>query len=249
MSQSPAVAPRPLPFPLVLVASLAIVAHCFVIVMLALSARSGPWVTSFGDSPAEPPLFAARLTNLTGPAYLLPLWMPSEYHFVSSRTLDSAVYFEAILKDGKGNVIKTLKFPDEKENSWMEHRYAVLARGLGNDLPVEVPRGEVIPAPGKEMRKLTIWDPVPGGTTLRLREVPEHLVPRDRPMVFRPTEWSMLLARSYQRYLAREHGAASVELIRHSRNQIIPAVMFLPEPPPGTFEEMVCSFGEYRHEE
>jgi hypothetical protein len=242
-------------------ASLAVGVHFCALVTLVLSAQSGPWVTRFGDSPAEGPLFATRIANHIVrddqgrvvarlgllPWYLEPLRMTHNYHFTSNRLMLSEVYFEARLKDDKGTVT-TLKFPDETSNAWMRHRQTLLALGLGDDMPVQPPRGEVIPAPNQKMRTYTIWEPVKGADALKLREVPEHLVPKDRP-VFRPSEWSLLLAHSYARYLCREHGAASVELIRHSRDPVIPAVMFLPEPPPDTFNELVCSFGEYRREE
>jgi hypothetical protein len=87
-----------------------------------------------------------------------------------------------------------------------------------------------------------IWD-FDAERTLRLRAVPEHLVPRDRP-VFRPSSWSLLLARSYVRHLCRVNGASTAELVRHSREPILPALIFMPEPPAATFDELVSSFGE-----
>ncbi|HWY86380.1 MAG TPA: hypothetical protein VNX28_06635, partial [Gemmataceae bacterium] len=119
--------------------------------------------------------------------------------------------------------------------------------GLGNDQPVQVGRSEVIPAPGEKMPTVTIWDNS-DPKFWKLRDVPEHLVPKDRP-VTQPSEWSLLLARSYQRYILREYeDAASVELVRHSRNQISPGLLLMPTPPPNAFEELVCSFGDYRRE-
>jgi hypothetical protein len=227
--------------------SLVLGVHFLALLMLVLSAQSGPWLMRFGDSLAEGPIFAARVNNVLTPYYLYPLRMTHNYHFLSNRLNLSEVYFEARLKDDKGTVT-TLKFPENTGNPWMRHRQKLLALGLGDDMPVLPPRGEVIPAPGQKMRTLTIWDFAKGPDTLVLREVPEHLVPKDRP-VFRPSEWTLLLAHAYARYLCREHGAASVELVRHSKDPVLPAVMFLPEPPPDTFHELICSFGEYRREE
>ena len=74
--------------------------------------------------------------------------------------------------------------------------------------------------------------------------MPEHLIPRDRP-VFRPSEQSLLLARSYARYLCRTHGAATAELIRHTGEPITPAVMFTSgQPPAAAVNELISSFGE-----
>jgi hypothetical protein len=80
---------------------------------------------------------------------------------------------------------------------------------------------------------------------LSVRTVPEHLLPRDR-QVFRPSEWSLLLAQSYGRHLCRAHGAASVEIIRRTREAIPPAVLNLPEPPAELFETLSANFGEFK---
>jgi len=231
---------------LIWVGSAAIVFHLAAVLFLVLAAQSGPWATPFGESPALGPLFATKINDTVTPWYLQPLRMTHNYHFMSNRLNNPEVYFEARLKDDQGKVT-TLKFPDATLNPWLRHRQSLLALSLEEDIRVQPPRGEVIPAPGKQMKTLTIWEPVQGETNLRLQEKPEHLVAKDRP-VFRPSEWSLLLARSYARHLCREHGAASVELIRHSKEPVVPAVMFLEDAPFGTFDELVCSFGEYRRE-
>jgi hypothetical protein len=264
-----------LPKALIWIGSAAIFLHFFAVIMLVLAAQSGPWATHFGDSPAEGPLLAkivtegvSAVTPETPPDpsaplpvqmlrkgmrawYLQPLHLAHDYHFVSNRLMISQVKFEARLKDDKGEVT-VLTFPDPGANSWIRHRQSLLALGLGDDMPVQPERGEVIPAPGQQMRTVTIWEPVKGEVKsgevgMRLRDVPVHLVPKDRP-VMRPSEWSLLLARSYARFLCREHGAASVEIVRCSKNPVMPALMFVDPPPPGTFDELVCSFGEYRRE-
>jgi hypothetical protein len=246
MTQQRTITPRPLPPALIWGGSAVIVFHFFAIIMLVLAAQSGPWATRFGDSPALGPLFATKVNDVLRPGYLQPLHMTHDYHFLSNRLMTSEVKIEARLKDDQGN-LTTLNFPDPEANAWVRHRQSLLALALGDDLAVQAPRGEAIPAPDKKMPTVTIWEPVKGEANLRLRTVQEHLVPKDRP-VFRPSDWSLLLARSYARYLCREHGAVSVELIRHSKDPVVPAMMFLDEPPPGTFEELVCSFGEYRRE-
>ena len=129
-------------------ASMVVGLHFLAVVMLVLAAQSGPWTTRFGDSTAEGPLFAAKINNVMTPAYLQPLRMTHNYHFLSNRLTLSEVFFEARLKDDKGNVT-TLTFPEEGANSWMRQRENLLALGLGDDVPVQAPRGEVIPAPGR----------------------------------------------------------------------------------------------------
>jgi hypothetical protein len=212
------------------------------VVVLVLAAPSGPWPTSFGSSMAAEPQFAQGISNATTRNYLMPLKMTHNYHFPSNRPAPPGVFFEVRLKDETGELLKTIRVPDENASFWVRHRQSLLAQALADDQPVQPRAGEVVAAPGKQVQTVDIWDTAENNT-LRLRSVPEHLIPRERP-VYRPSEWSLVLARSYARYLCRVHGAASAELIRHTREPVLPAVMFLEDPPAGTFDELVSSFGE-----
>jgi hypothetical protein len=58
----------------------------------------------------------------------------------------------------------------------------------------------------------------------------------------RPSDWALVLARSYGRYLCRTHGAASAEIVRHTREPVSPAVLFGMRPPPNAFDEYVATF-------
>jgi hypothetical protein len=264
MSQESIQAPRPLPGWVIGLGSVVIGLHFLAVVTLVLSAASGPWAVRdqedrIVESSGLGPKFAEVINDLLAPAYLVPLRLTQTYHYAPDRIPKvtswdggnhfqaSAVYFEARLKNAQGAVIQTLKFPGDAGNFWLRHRYKLLALGLGSDQGVQVGRSEVIPAPGEKMPTVTIWDNS-DPKLLKLRELPEHLVPKDRP-VTQPSEWSLLLARAYQRCILRDYGdAASVELVRHSRNQVSPALMYSPTPPPNAFEDLVCSFGDYRRE-
>jgi hypothetical protein len=237
--------PKALPAWALRVGSLVIGVHFLAVGTLILSGASGPWPTRFGESPALGPVFAGKFNEYLSPYYLEPLRLTNN-HSPGNRLLASAVYFVAQLKDANGVVVQTLKLPGDTGNPWLRHRYNLLALGLGSDIPVQAPRGEVIPAPGDKMPKMTYWDSS-DPKLWKLKTVDEHLVPKDRP-VMRPSEYSLLLARSYQRYLCRRYDVASVELIRHSKDQVMPGFMFGEGAPPGTFEELVCSFGEYHRE-
>jgi hypothetical protein len=162
------------------------------------------------------------------------------------------VYLEAHLKDEKGETFKTLKIPDPDANFWVRHRQILLAQALGDDQPVEPREGERISAVGGRPEKVAIWKKEKEGP-FKLHLVEEHLlideIPKNIGSVPGPSEWSLLLARSYMRSLCRLHGAASVELFRHSRNFIYPAMWLTPDPPPNLFEEMICTFGEYHLED
>jgi hypothetical protein len=248
MSQTDFNSPKALPIGLIRVVSLAIAFHFLAVGALVLAAASGPWSTPrFGESTALGPFFAGKINDYFMPIYLEPLRLTHNYHFTDNRSLVSSVYFEARLKDAKGAVVQTMKFPDESANFWLRHRYGLLALGLGNDQPVQAPRGEMIQAPGDKEPKVTYWD-TSDPKVWKLKKIDEKLI-KDLPApVMRPSEMSLLLARSYQRYLSRQYEAASVELVRHSKEPVLPAFMFGEGAPPGAFDELVCSFGEYRRE-
>jgi hypothetical protein len=233
---------------LVLFLTVAIVFHLGAILLLGLASFTGPWLMVMGPSMAEGPPFATEITLYTKPYYLEPLHLENDYHFQSNRMQLPSTYFEAVLKDKSGEVIRTIKFPDPKANFWVRHRQSLLAQGLQNDMPIQPPPGEKIPAPGQKPPTVTFWDRGQEDAVFKLHTLPEHLLPRNRPQMLQPSDWSLVLAEAYKRHLRRRYGAASVELIRHSRAPILPAIMFLAEPPPGSLDEQVCSFEEFRHE-
>ncbi len=239
---------QPLPQWLIWVGSAAIVFHFFALLIVVLAVSSGPWISPFGPSPQEPPEFAYGISRVTNPLYLRPLQLSSNYHFESNKTEYDSVYFEAELRDANNNLIQTLRFPDEKANSWVRSKQMALAQSLGLDEPVQPPRGEVITPPGKAMPTVEVWDAPEGGGPLKLQKIPITRIPRDRE-IYRPSDLSLQLAKSYSRYLCRQSNASSVELIRHSRRRLLPVFVKTEEgPPPDAFEEMICSFGEYRLE-
>lgn len=235
---------RALPRWLACLIGTAVAVHLGAIVLLVLGAQSGPWPTPFGPSPSVGPPFAAVAGNTVTQRYLAPLKLTHNYHFLRSRPGQPDVFLEVRLKDEAGKVTETLRFPDPQANAWVRHRQKILVAHLADDMPVQSPGGEAIPAPNQAVRTVEIWDVTNDGS-LALRKIPEHLVPRDR-QVFRPSEWSMILARSYGRHLCRAQGAASVELIRHTREAIMPAALYSAEQPPDLFQELVTNFGEIK---
>lgn len=256
-------APRPLPGALLLAASLFVAFHLFALVVLVLSAPSGPWPTPFGMSQALGPPFAGRVSEVTTRYYLTPLRMTHNYHFLSNRPDVPDVAFEVKLKDESGAVRETLYFPPSKDqprrdgsawlydNPWLHQRYVLLAQALGDDEPVAPPRGEEIAAPGKQASRVKVWK-MDGPRSASLREVESHLLKdlfKEQPEVYRPREWSLLLARAYLRHLAREQGAATAELVRSRRQPIMPALLFLEQAPPGTFDTQTSTFEEYHREQ
>jgi hypothetical protein len=238
----------PLPRGAIVVGSGLIACYLLVLAMSALAAPSGPWPTNFGSSSALAPPFAATINDVTGRYGLRPLHMAHHYHFSSNYPEMPEVYFEVRLKDESGKVMRTLKFPDAQANYWLRHRQHVLAQALGDDQPVQAPQGEQVLPQGQQFQSVSIWQPNEGDSVLRLKRVTPLEIPKNRP-VSRPSDWSLLLAKAYVRYLCREHGAAAGELIRHSRNPLYPTVLFVNGPLPRealVSEELVCSFGEYR---
>lgn len=232
----------PLPGWLTVVGSLAIGFHLTALLVLILAAPSGPWPTPMGADMALAPWFASKLNDFFLPYYLKPLKFTHNYHFVTNRTSTPGIYFTAKLRDGKGEVFLTLEVPDANANRWVRYRQSLLARGLGDDQPVPPMMGESVAAPNQQVNKIKIWDLMEGKQReLILREVPEHLVPRDRP-VMKTSDWTELLVRSYTRYLARKYQAESVEVVRHSQEPIPPAAL-IGDFPAMAFDELISHFG------
>jgi hypothetical protein len=227
---------------LIVLGSAAVAAHLAAVVVLVLAAPSGPWPSPFGGSMAEGPEFARGLSTWTTRYYLAPLKMTHNYHFLSNRPGPPGAAFEVRLKDEGGRHLGTVRIPDPGANFWVRHRQGLLAQALADDRPVRAGGSEVVAAPGRPVPVVAVWVPGEDGM-LRVRPVPEHLVPRDRP-VFRPSEWSLVLARSYVRHLCRVYGAAAGELVRHTREPVPPAVLSGDEQPPDAFVELLSNFGE-----
>jgi hypothetical protein len=227
---------------LVLLGSLVIGFHLTSVVFGALAAPSGPWPTPDGRDTFTRPQFAFSAYRAVGLDYLSGLKLANNYHFPGTRPGLLGVYLEIRLKDEKGQPIATLHFPEDNVNTWVRHGQAVMARGLTDDQPIAPPMTETVAPPNQQVRTVPIWDIVENNH-LRLKEVPEHLIPRDRP-VQQPSEVVLLLTRSVTRYLCRTHGAASAEVIRHTQVPISPAVLFMDNVQPGAFDELISNFGE-----
>lgn len=257
MSTAPTRA-RELPSWLIWIGSTAIVLHLTALAALALSARSGPWVTPFGNTPAEGPQFATTIAGFSTDYYLRFLGMTHNYHFISSQASFPGVAFEARLRDADGNVIKTVKFPDPDANIWVQHRQKLLAQAIGDDQPAPQRGGEALARQGDQVRKLYFWlqpaevekikktrielptlstidAPVEGRTVNNIMLVPVRVDDRnnvpDRMTLSTPSDWSLLLSKAFARHLARSNNASTVELVRVHRASIRPELMFADRPP------------------
>jgi hypothetical protein len=230
---------------IVLVGSLAIAFHLFSVAIAALAGESGPWpnMEGAGGLPSPPPQFANYVNEWTMQHYMKHIMMTHNDHFTSNRPGLPAVYIEVKLKDEAGQEIKTLKFPQDDVNYWVHHRQMQLANALGNDIPVENQQGEVIPAPNRPPPSITYWD-MAENQKLKLVTKPLHEIPRDRT-VWRPSQWSMLLARSYGRYMCRTNNATSVEITRHFKQPMPPAVLFMGNVRAEAFDDVLSTFGEF----
>jgi hypothetical protein len=226
----------------VAIAGLAIGYHLLAVSLGALAAPSGPWPTPDGANLASPPQFAYSLYQGLAADYLQSIKLIRNFHYVTNRPGLPGAYLEVHLKDKDGNVFKTVRVPDAEASSSETYRQDQLARRLADDEPVAPPQGESIPAPNQKAATVLIWDIV-DNRKMKLKEVPVHLIPRERP-VFRPTDFALLLARSYARHLCAVHGAAAAEIVRHSFDPIPPSVLSDEPPPEGAFGELISNFGE-----
>jgi len=242
MPRAPSDADLPIPRWLAILASLAIVWHLGAVTIGVLAAPSGPWPSESGSNLSTPPQFAFTLSSALPADYLKLVKMANNYHFPTNHPGLPGVRFEVRLRDEAGREVAVLQFPDAGANSWVRHRQALLARWLAEDQAVFPPASEVIAAPNQAVPSVEIWDIVKP-QHLRIRSVPQHLIPRDRP-VMRPSELSVLMARSYARYLCRTHGAASAEIIRHTQEAMPPLVMWRDDVQFGASSELISTFGE-----
>jgi hypothetical protein len=254
MSLPPSESRIALPRWLIVAGSVAIVVHLFALGALVLAAPSGPWWVPppVGVSDALPPTFAAAANEVTEPNYLSHVRLTHNYHFRSNRMTWPGVELEARLKFKDGQV-KTLKFPDKDANPWVRHRQLLLIRGLTDDRPVmlDPTRGVAVVRGDAKKRIIQYWEapqtpPEGNYQSIFLKTEAEDLIPRRPGEVMRPSEWALLLAHSFARYLCREYGAESAELIRYTQEAIHPVVLFGDrEPPPDAFPILKANFGEF----
>jgi hypothetical protein len=246
-----------LPRWLIAVGSAAIVVHFAALLVPILDTQSGPWVTLEGPQMGDAPAFAHSAGDLAA-VHAKYLRLTHDYHFASNRpAIIPGVQIEVRLKNDKGAVIETLHFPDPDANPWVRQSQEVLISSLAPDLPIQQQGGEVIAAPGEKTPMVALWafpnedfsganpppPPPDRNLPLHLQAVPQHRLPR-YPGRWRPSEWSLILAHSYARYLCRTYGAASAEIMRHSREPVPPEVLFGRQTPPGVFNDLVASFGD-----
>jgi hypothetical protein len=223
----------PIPRWAVLAGSVLIVLHLGTVVVHAVAAPSGPWPGMEGSEPAPPPQFSALADEDVAVPYLTRIKLTHNYHFPSNRASVPGAYLELQLEDRQGEVFKTIRFPDPNAPSAVRRRQALALRWFIDDRPLQPPQGEKIPAPGGKIPDVLTWKDVEGEMRkTELTPVPEILIRRDRP-VFGPTEWSMVVLRSFVRYLCRENdGAESALVVRKSREPVPPRILFEREVPP-----------------
>ena len=246
---------RPLPKWLMVAASVGIAVHLVALVILSVASQSGPWwLGSLGmPSQAEEPEFARATHNFLGDVYYRPLHLTNNYHFMSNMPERTTVRFEVNVLDENGQSIKKVMFPDPNANFWVRHRQSLLAQGLGDDRPVQLPDSVRVPSP---MRK--VWFPPRDEQKLETHVENELQAKRNEfrnnMMGFmQPSPWSEVLAASYARHVAREYGGAKAEIIRMSRDPINPAIVLPVAPPKNffdrSFKTLVSNFGEYSRDQ
>jgi hypothetical protein len=248
---------RRLPRVAVVLGSIAIGFHFACLTLQALDVPSGPWLIGPGEtSPAPEPQFVKSPWKFNQPdpiqtvrqGYLHLLHLDHNFSFAGNRAEDPEVRFEVRLTDARGNV-QTLHFPDPNANAWVRHRQTILAQALGNDQSFMRPQGGVRIGPGGEPIKRTIWHGE-RGKEFKLTTFVEHELPAGEIFFSQPSDLSQIMAKAYGRYLCREHDAVRAEVVRHNRNPILPAYMFMEksQAPQFVFETLSCNFGELRRE-
>jgi hypothetical protein len=235
-------------------ASMWLVFHWLAILANVMAARTGPWSGESGFGP--PPPFAVELFMAPEPSpqvrrlrplrdYLAALKLLHNYHFVED-VRSARVRVEARLLDANGAEIATLTLPDPQANAAVRHRQLMLMQGLAEDQLIEPPPGEYIPPPNQPPPTVEYWNIGPERTGV-LGRIEQHLIRdvmnRRETDLYAPTPWAMLLSRSYARYLSRKHGAAAVEIFRHTREHISPELLERPPESPEAYSPLKLSFG------
>jgi hypothetical protein len=251
--------PKALPRWIVAVVSVGVFLHLSALAIHVLAARSGPWGTPFGITTVEPPIFVSPFAKVVRPIYIAPLRFDNDYHFQTDRPEVVDVAFMIRIKDKYG-AVTTRWFPDPDANFAVRFRQSLLAQGLGDDVQIQdQKKTERIAAAEHKAPVLKFWDLPPEAKApkdpddkrpknmeMKLVTIDEHLAPKGAPL-FKPREWSEVLARSYTRYLLRTtEGAQSAELVRVAKNTVLPDNLFLPQPLEGTFDQSVSNFGEVK---
>jgi hypothetical protein len=231
---------------MVVLGSVVICFHLGAVGIHVLSPRSGPWVLPppYFSGVADGPKFTEAASRVIFKNYLHPLRSTHDYHFLTNNTLVAGVKFEVRLLNDKGEMMRTLTFPDTAANFWVRHRQQLLAQGLIQDFPVQRVSEQSLPK-GQRQPRLQVWETGPDQVRKLVFISQTQIDPSRHPG--RPSEWTQLLVRSYLRHLCREHSAARAELIRIMREPVMVEWMF-GTPPAGAFEEIVSSFGELRSE-
>lgn len=228
--------------------SIAIGGHLAAVGAMVLAAPSGPWPTDEGAGWATPPHFASSINEAATP-YLKAVKLTHNYHFTENdvanlQSSGGTARFEARLRDAEGKEIAVLEFPDPNARGAVRYYQSLLAAGLDDDDMLQPRPGEFVPAPNQPIPTVRYWE-MSEGRKARISTMQEHLIPRDRP-VFGPSDKSLILARSFARYLCGTHGAKSAEIVRYSKRFIPPDVLFFDVPPPeGEFDASEMHFGVF----
>jgi hypothetical protein len=219
--------------------------HLLALGVRVLAADSGPWPVGDEDMPeAPPPQFAYQAYKSLPGDYVKLLQLTNHYHFATDRTAHLGVYLEARLKDGEGNEIARVKYPQDDASFWLKHRQGLLVQKLTMDELVAVPTTERVAAPNRAVEMVTLWEEYEN-RKMRLKTVDRNSLIGSMRRPEQPSDLCMLYVKAYARYLCREHGAAKVEILRHHQEPIPPGALFDDNIPAGAFDEVISNFGEF----
>ena len=213
--------------PLRAILSLLVAVHFGAIAVNILADVSGPWPNLFGPGRglgAPPPFIGDGLTQAARD-YVDLVRLGENGRFPSNRWYDLQVQLDAVLFNEKGEEIAKRTLPDPNATPWIRAREQLLAQALANDLERPNPGNEAIPPAGQEPVKVPVWRLAkPDDTIQVLAYVPLHLLSREPGAPdWGPSDWGLLLSKSYATHLCRQTGAASVEIRRRWRYRILPS--------------------------
>lgn len=223
-------------------ASVVIAFHLVAVTASVLAIPTGPWVVFGGTGMASPPRFADRLVDAPPiRGYLQALHLTDGHRSLWNGVPEQA-RIEAVLLDDNDKELGTLTFPDAKATGTVRQRQLLMALALNSEEMLPPATSEEVPAPGAVVDTVSFFRSLDGRKFERV-EIDKNLLPRNRNNMT-PTDWAMINARSFGRYLTKKHNATKVEL-RVKLRPIMPPD-WVESPPGGTnFTDIVKILGVF----
>lgn len=229
---------------IMVIGSALILFHLFCALITTLFMSSGPWPIPGGGS-AEwlAPEFAITAGTTIAEPYQRVFKNTHAFRFPSIKQEGLEITMEVVLRDATGTVTSKHSFPAPEAPASVRYRQLVLAQQLGNDMPLP-PQTGVIIAPAGEKLPTVRWWHQEADRRMVLKEADPNTVPRNQSFMT-PSPFQYIVAKSFARFLGRQHPGQKVEIIRAWHEPILPMVLLDRDPPTSDIlRQFQSSYGE-----